>query len=388
MKKYVYDDVKFQPEDNILPHTQKLYDNIMSMPFKGHGMKIVIISENMVEVGEIIRYQLETKCHILLIDDNLQRLNLLNWDIRELSEDDLLQKYQRKKDHAERGTVKIYDNLMSEPNKGVDKVIIISSELQGIETQEVGTILYYDKINKMHLIEISNKIQRLNLLNWKVRDMSQVKRTLKNLLSFFHFWMKDLFDFEENNFVWLKNSSKIKKNKDIILNKLQTVALIHKYREDLGISNLVNSSVEIDIYILMSILELLDEDYIIFSDEELQGIIDSQKEKSVTESDFMSKINYSGKLLDKKRCTREEKIGFLQENDISFNEYFEKIPNSISTVNEKDFIDKKGFVKRDYTRNKLEKAIKIENKEHGNFISLDGDRYWKLWMPIKKRRFE
>ena len=200
--------------------------------------------------------------------------------------------------------------------------------------------------------------------------------------------MKDLFDFEENNFVWLKNSSKIKKNKDIILNKLQTVALIHKYREDLGISNLVNSSVEIDIYILMSILELLDEDYIIFSDEELQGIIDSQKEKSVTESDFMSKINYSGKLLDKKRCTREEKIGFLQENDISFNEYFEKIPNSISTVNEKDFIDKKGFVKRDYTRNKLEKAIKIENKEHGNFISLDGDRYWKLWMPIKKRRFE
>jgi len=383
MTKYVYDDLRHEPEKHILKTTQRFFNKIMALPDKGRGKEIFITS-NKYEVGQILSYQKDTKMHIVFIDGNLQRLNLLNWDVKELTHDDLDLFYLRRRPSAEKGTIKLYDSLMQKKDKGVGDNIIITSKIEGESSSDVGCILHYDEENDMFFIQIGSSVQRLYFYNWKIRDLSFVKNKIKSTIKFYLNYMKELFELKNNDFSWLKNKEILDSNIKIVSEKLESIGTIFKYKEDIGIENNLNSPLSQCIYILMSIYEVLTEDFSIFEIDEFKNVEDSKSNlKQICEVDFNHKIvNAIRKIKKLSPIQKKEKILYLAENDPFFDSYF-TLSKSQSTTKIEDYIDKDGKKRYDLSGKSFVKAIKRDNKTLGDFIDLKNDLDFKIWNPSK-----
>jgi len=302
------------------------------------------------------------------------------------SHDDLELHFLRRRSSAEKGTVKLYDALMKNNDKGVGSYIIVTSQINGEEYNEVGRILQYDKDTNMHIVQFTSNVQRLYFYNWKIRDLLFVKKKILGIIKFYSNYMRDIFALIDNNYTWLKNPEKVEKNKQIVLQKLKTIGTIYKYKEDIGVKNNEDSQLAHSIYILVSIYDVIKEDFIIFNDPELENIEDSEKTvKRVYEADFYSKIIVAMQFVQKycPHLKKDEKIMYLSENDPFFDTYFTTLTKGKSILLMKDYVDKNGNIKKDLEGKSLVKAFEKDNEKLGDFIDLKDDLDFEIWNPTK-----
>lgn len=284
------------------------------------------------------------------------------------SYDDAELPFRRKRISAERKTVRLYDEIMKLRNKGVGMYIIVIYKNDGITKMDLGLIKTYDSEKDMHIIDFDGDIQRLYLLNWKIRDLSGLKETIVKTIRFFNNYIKNLFDQKNNDFSWLKNKNTIEKYKIKLLQELKLPVKIYKFREDLEMTK-EDDKLTNEIFTMMSVYDLLNEDFSIFDKEELVNIKPHKyKKKTVPEYEYNHQILNACKLL-KKRYTREEKITFLSENDDYFKSHYFDI--LIDTA-------KKDTSKSDFSGRKLVRAIKKDD-ELKDFIKLSDDEMFDMW---------
>jgi hypothetical protein len=285
------------------------------------------------------------------------------------SYDDAELPFRRKRISAERKTVRLYDEIMKLRNKGVGMYIIVIYKNDGVTKMDLGLIKTYDSKKDMHIIDFDGDIQRLYLLNWKIRDLSGLKETIVKTIRFFNYYIKNLFDQKNNDFSWLKNKKTIEKYKIKLLQELKLPVKIYKFREDLEMIKNEDNKLTNKIFSMMSIYDLLNEDFSIFDKEELVNIKPNKyKKKTVPEYEYNHQILNACKLL-KKRYTREEKITFLSENDDYFKSHYFDI--LIDTA-------KRDTLKSDFSGRKLVRAIKKDH-ELKDFIKLSDDEMFDMW---------
>jgi len=285
------------------------------------------------------------------------------------SYDDAELPFRRKRISAERKTVRLYDEIMKLRNKGVGMYIIVIYKNDGITKMDLGLIKTYDSKKDMHIIDFDGDIQRLYLLNWKIRDLSGLKETIVKTIRFFNYYIKNLFDQRNNDFSWLKNKHTIEKYKIKLLEELKLPVKIYKFREDLEMIKNEDNKLTNKIYTMMSVYDLLNEDFSIFDKEELVNIKPNKyKKKTVPEYEYYHQILNACKLL-KKKYTREEKITFLSENDDYFKSHYFDI--LIDTA-------KRDTLKSDLRGRKLVRAIEKDD-ELKDFIKLSDDEMFDMW---------
>jgi hypothetical protein len=284
------------------------------------------------------------------------------------SYDDADLPFRRKRKSSEKGTVALYDEIMKTENKGVGMNIIIIYKNDGVSKMDLGLITAYQQKKNMHIVDFNGDLQRLYLLNWKIRNLSGLKKKIIKIIRFFNYYIKDLFDQTDDNFSWLKNKTIARQYKKIILRKLKFPVKMYKFREDLEMP-IEDSELTNKIFTMMSIYGLLNEDYSIFEIKELQNITpDSHQKKSIPESEYNHQVLNACKLI-KKRYTREQKITFLSKYDDYFKaHYFDVLVDT--AVKDTSKIDLSG--------NQLVRAIK-KDTHLKDFIELSDDDMFDMW---------
>ena len=284
------------------------------------------------------------------------------------SHDDTNLPFRRKRKSAEKKTVKLYDEIMKLENKGVGMNIVIIYKNDGVSKMDLGTIKAYHHKTNMHIIDFNEDLQRLYLLNWKIRDLSGLKKKIIKIIRFFNYYIKELFSQLDNDFSWLKDSSIVRRYKRVLLRKLKFPVKMYKFREDLELS-IDDSELTNKIFTLMSIYGLLNEDYSIFETKELQNIIpESDKKKTIPESEYSHQVLNACKLI-KKRYTREQKTTFLSKHDDYFKAHYYDVLIDTAV---------KDTSKVDLSGNQLVRAIKKDNYLK-DFIELSDDDMFDMW---------
>jgi len=106
------------------------------------------------------------------------------------SHDDTNLPFRRKRKSAEKKTVTLYDEIMKLENKGVGMNIIVIYKNDGVSKMDLGLIKAYQHKTNMHIVDFDGDLQRLYLLNWKIRDLSGLKKKIIKIIRFFNHYIK------------------------------------------------------------------------------------------------------------------------------------------------------------------------------------------------------